>query len=71
MVREDISTCYRVGRVKKDENGAVITRPVVVVFHNEECAMYWHNDGIGEHWVNEELCRSDREKLLELFTSLC
>ena len=65
MVRGDISTCYRVGRVKKDENGALITRPVVVVFHNEDCAMYWHNDGkgyrIGEHWVNEDLCRSDRE----------
>ena len=33
LVREDISTCSRAGRVKKDEDGKLLPRPVVVVFH--------------------------------------
>ena len=45
LVREDISTCFRAGRVKKDEDGKLLPRPVVVVFHRE---------------VNEYLCQTDR-----------
>ena len=64
LVREDISTCFRAGRVKKDEDGKLLPRPVVVVFHREETAVFWHNDGkgykAGPHWINEDLCQSDR-----------
>ena len=65
MVHEDIVTCFRAGRVRKDDSGINIARPLVVVFTNEDAAIYWHNDGkgfkIGPHWINEDLCKSDRE----------
>ena len=65
MTRQDIVTCFRAGRVKKDDNGINIVRPVVVVFNSDDAAMYWHNDGkgfkSGPHWINEDLCKNDRE----------
>ena len=58
-------TCFRAGKLKKDENGVLIPRPLVVVCKKEEDAIFWHNEGkgyrVGPHWINEDLCRSDRE----------
>ena len=66
MVRSEFERSYRTGKIRKDEaTGKLIPRPLVVVFKKQETARYWTNDGhgfhIGSHWVNEDLCRADRE----------
>lgn len=65
MKRNEIATCFRAGRVRKDEVGGLIPRPLVVVFKTVETTNFWHNDGKGFndgiHWVNEDLCKGDRD----------
>ena len=55
------------GGFKKNEKGDIIPRPLVVVFKSDEVANFWHNGGkgfkCGVHWINEDLCRADREAI--------
>ena len=67
MPNSEIVSCYRTGRVRKDKQGVLLPRPLVVVFKSEDMAHYWCNGGrgyqspCGKHWVNEDLCIADRD----------
>lgn len=65
MDKDDIVTCFRTGKMLKESDGVLKSRPVVVVFKKEESATFWHNDKKGyksnSHWINADLCRADRE----------
>lgn len=63
--KKEIVSCFRTGAVRKDDEGKTVSRPLVVVLKNEECASYWHNYSrgfkSGDFWINADLCKSDRE----------
>ena len=77
MNEDAIVKTFRAGATKKDDEGNIKPRPLVVCFKNESTAEMWHNGGRGllfkcedkdveetaprQFWINQDLCRADRE----------